>query len=215
MLAVDFYSLCHTIRSLDQTPSAIAGIWKGVLSRDSQVVLLIDSKPYWRTKVYPEYKGNRVSEPLERELIESGTSLGLPVLQLQGLEADDWAGLMYLDKVNNRRPGILRLLTVDTDWMQLIDDEHGIEWENLGNHTPCLRRNQEAITWALTRHKMWIPHPSYIGNMKRVMGDKVDNIPPNHPLPLTELMGPEWQNALTSAGYSIPDLLADVAKVYQ
>ena len=215
MLAIDFYSLLHTLRSLDQSPEAIVQIWQSVITREPNVVLLVDSKPYWRTKVYPEYKGNRVSPPLEKELIDSGTSLGLPTLIKEGLEADDWAGLMAHYKRIKGIPGTLRFLTVDTDWMQLIDDEHGIEWENLGKHTPCLRRHQEAVTWAYTRHKIWIPHPRYIGNMKRILGDSCDNVPPRHPEPLTELMGDEWFGALERAGFVLSELLGEVEKVYQ
>lgn len=215
MLAIDFNALCHTIRELDQGSQGITKMWKGVMSRDSQCVLLMDSKPYWRTLLYPEYKAGRTSRPLETELISQGTSFGLPVLSAQGLEADDWAGLMALDWATNQRPGTLKLLTVDTDWMQLVDDDLGIEWENLGKHAPHLRRNQEVIDWAFSRHNVWIPHPSYIGNLKRVLGDKCDNIPPNHPEPLTELMGSEWLQALSKSGFNLDDLMAKVAKVYE
>lgn len=215
MLAIDLYSLLHTLRSLEQSAEGIRNIWQGVLTRDPQCVLLIDSKPYWRTKVYPAYKGNRTSSPLEQDLIHSGTSLGIPILCTPGLEADDWAGLMCHYKIANNIPGTLRLFTVDTDWMQLIDDDFHIEWENLGKHEPCLRRGKEALNWAFTRHKVWIPHPSYIGNLKRVLGDSTDNIPPRHPLPLTELRGETWLNALTESGYSIPELLVEVGNVYR
>lgn len=214
MLAIDFYSLCHTLREINPRPTEIADLWKGVIARDPEVVILVDHKPYWRTKIYPEYKAGRCSPQIAENIIEAGVSLGLPTLCKEGLEADDWAGLMYLDRVLNNRQGVLRFLTVDTDWMQLIDDKLGVEWENLGGHSPYLRREPEALKWAYTRHKVWIPHPRYIGNLKRVLGDRVDNIPAKCPLPLTELIGLEWQEALTQAGYSIPGLLGEVAKVY-
>jgi len=215
MLAIDLFCLLHNIRALEETPDGVAKLWQSILTRDPHIVLLVDSKPYWRTLLYPEYKAGRTSAPLESELIESGTTLGLPTLCKEGLEADDWAGLLCHYKTINKVPGVLRLLTVDTDWLQLVSDEDGIEWENFGRHTPGLRRNQEVIEWAFRIHKVWIPHPSYVGNLKRVMGDKSDNIPPNHPEPLTELKGPEWLGALDRCGYSISELLQNVAEVYE
>lgn len=158
--------------------------------------------PYWRKQIFPTYKGNRSKKP---ELVLSVGQIGLQYVNAPkstfhyfscpGYEADDFAGaFVYLKRLNQKLPGgkpelgdrEIWLYTVDSDWMQLVGD--GVTWYNTGPWEPRIRGPIETAGWALKRLKVHISHPSQIVDTKMKQGDKSDNLPPNTPRYMIDLM---------------------------
>lgn len=159
----------------------------------------MDSKPYWRRDIEPEYKANRdhwgsldvgfVLDRLKR--------LQLPSLAFEGFEADDVAAAM----VKHLSYDHLFLLTTDSDWMGMVQDNVTCLSPL---HEPRIRTSLEAWAWlrrhhanlsARMRSRYEVPHPDgfnpeEIWRFKSIMGDASDNLPPDTPLCLISLFEP-------------------------
>lgn len=219
---VDFYCLAHTIYAC-QPPTLHdcrryweAAINKPIEGQECAPVFVIDRKPYWRVDVFPAYKGNRkpYTDPLLMQTFEVGFEMGIPALAEDGLEADDWAGIlcMYQRIANPRVP--MYLNTTDTDWTQLVDDEYEIVWVNYGKHTPYIRRASEVSEWAWKRHNILITEPVEIIELKSQLGDSSDNIPKNLEVDIISLRGKSWIDSLSEHGYDLENLIERAGKVY-
>lgn len=149
---------------------------------------------YWRHRIYPEYKGGRKSKPktwnlVTRTCYEVARELGIPVIKSPEYEADD----ILAHLVRNRQAYGAKttgILTVDTDLLQLVQDEPAQSyWYNV---LPFDRIRDEAATRAywLKRHKTEIAHPRNIAMEKHINGDKSDNLPPGAELGLIDLWDP-------------------------
>ena len=117
------------------------------------IVLVKDSKPYWRTQVYEQYKGNRKAVPEQLytrikysisvadnliQKLQLGYSVGF-----DNFEADDIAAAyakMWRD--GRHRETLLVLDTMDSDWCGLISDTDRIVWVEINTQfTPYIRRH--------------------------------------------------------------------------
>lgn len=216
LVAIDFYCAVHKILNMSEDPAMIRLYWDGLLNQYSthDIVVLSDKKPYWRTQVYPEYKGNRPKYKDDNfALVESiGRSIVPNMLELEGLEADDWAGVLVMYHCQQETRPELELRTVDTDWLQLVSDT--VVWSNYGRHLPQYRGTAEAINWTYEKLGVLITEAKDIAKVKYQLGDKVDNIPPKHSTDLVSLQGETWLNGLKDAGFNISDLQQEVAKYY-
>ena len=176
------------------------------------VIWVMDSKPYWRSQYYPDYKANRPSRSNEISFIlEIFNDLKLPCMKVDGYEADDLAALFCV--LFRRRP--LRsdweqvyLLTIDSDWQGLIGE--GITWVDVNNHEPRIRDSDVVHDWFVGQYfkqpKKWqriwpLPdkcdfHPSDIWKWKVAVGDKADNLPPDCDYHLINLYEPYAEHAL-------------------
>ncbi|MGH8458871.1 MAG: 5'-3' exonuclease, partial [Nevskiales bacterium] len=123
----------------------------------------------FRHERYPEYKANRppIPEELEsqfpliRELLDAH---GLPVLQVQGMEADDVIGTLATQA---RAAGMdCLIVTGDKDMAQLVD-EHVQLLDTMKDRT----LGREAVI-----EKFGVP-PERIVDYLALMGDSSDNIP--------------------------------------
>jgi len=216
LVAIDFYCAVHKIMAMSDEESMIVMYWEGLLDqyRDCDIVVLSDKKPYWRTLVYPDYKGNR---PVTRDdtftLVEEiGRDLVPCMLEEEGLEADDWAGvLVAYHNLHCRRP-LVELRTVDTDWLQLVSDT--VVWSNYGRYLPQYRGPSEAIKWAYDRLGCFLTTAADIALVKYNLGDPVDNIPAKLTTDLVSLQGPNWEKGLESSGFNMRNLMERVAKYY-
>jgi 5'-3' exonuclease len=181
-------------------------------------IVVTDSKPYWRKAIFPEYKAHRKSyiDPTFYRIVDIGKTLGYPILAVDGLEADDLAGLvvMYHKSLPFKDKETLYLLTTDTDWCQLVDDAEDIVWCNFGRHTPRIRRQQQVIDWAYRRFNILITDPAGVVKLKHQLGDSSDNLPPYLAHDLISLQGQGWLNSLSNFGYSINHLMTLVRKHY-
>lgn len=170
-----------------------------------KAIWAIDSKPYWRSHVYPDYKANRKSNPEVGYIRQVFDSLSLPAMSVDGYEADDIAALFCV--LFRHRPiqsawQHTYLLTVDTDWQGLI--ESGITWVDVNRHQPVMRDTPNVYEWFARKHdkqpKKWqrcyeLPsaetfHPTDIWRWKAAVGDKSDNLPPGCDYELVSLYEP-------------------------
>lgn len=191
----------------------IKACWAIILNRGNDTVewtphtlLIVDDNnseehPYWRKELFPEYKANRSPKP---DHWKSIAQIGLEYinkpkcsfyyLSKQGYEADDFAGALVgikrMEQSLNGDPIIanrpIDLYTVDSDWLQLVGD--GVLWHNTAHWLPRIRGIPEAIEWTKKRLRVDITHPSQIVDVKMLQGDKSDNLPPNSPAYLIDLI---------------------------
>ncbi|MEH6811568.1 MAG: DNA polymerase I [Motiliproteus sp.] len=137
---------------------------------DSQVLVVFDAKgKTFRDDIYPEYKANRPSMPddlrLQIEPIHNIIkAMGLPLLAVGGVEADDVIGT--LARQASRANRHMLISTGDKDMAQLVDEHVTL----INTMTDTLMDRQGVID------KFGIP-PELIIDFLALMGDKVDNIP--------------------------------------
>jgi len=123
----------------------------------------------FRDDLYSEYKANRPPMPddLGRQiapLMEAIRALGLPLLQIDGVEADDVIGTLAREA---ERSGVRTLVsTGDKDLAQLVS----------GQVTLVNTMTNETLDPAGVEAKFGVP-PSQIVDYLALVGDTVDNVP--------------------------------------
>ena len=137
----------------------------------------MDSKTKtFRHEMYPEYKAtrNKTPEDLHAQIpwiCEILESLGVPVLQCDGYEADDV--IATVAKKCTEQGFECRILSGDKDLMQLVDD-----------NTLILKPESGAQTWKLTDangvEAEWGVPPFKLLDLLSLYGDTADNVPGVH-----------------------------------
>jgi 5'-3' exonuclease len=100
--------------------------------------VLWDGRADWRYKLYPEYKGNRDSDPeklrnkqayalMRPYIARMLRHLGVTQLTASTHEADDLAGY-FVAKLSTTPGSRIILSTGDTDWMQLV--RQNVAWDD-------------------------------------------------------------------------------------
>ena len=108
-----------------KTGSAVLGLIER--EKPDMLVVAMDSKPpTFRHEMYAEYKANRPPMPDDlaaqiEPLHELVRALGLPMLQVQGVEADDVIGTLARQAGERGIPVIIS--TGDKDMAQLVDEQ--------------------------------------------------------------------------------------------
>lgn len=128
--------------------------------------------PTWRHERFPEYKAQRKPTPddllAQLEPIETlAQALGLPVLEIPGMEADD---VMATLAARGAREGLeVVLVTGDKDMLQVVG----------GPVRVLVPQSREAYEWmdADAVRAKWEVGPEHIRDMLALMGDASDNIP--------------------------------------
>jgi len=210
---IDYYGLVYFLKHIQ----ADVDIAEQVITEGlpDKVVLLKDSKPYWRTEVYPEYKANRVSKDdpafqyyskmLERDFSH------IPLISSVGLEADDLAGLICRLSPGKER---IVLLTSDSDWLQLVDDRRRIVWSNFKSYPTHIWDEPRVRSKVLSKEGNWISHPRELAIIKYMKGDRSDNIPPElKDYDLVSLQGSGWYNSLHAAGIDVKSVEQEIKSV--
>ncbi|MBF0432776.1 MAG: DNA polymerase I [Fibrobacteria bacterium] len=176
-----FYAFVRNplINSKGQDTSTVYGYGAQVLRviQDEQpayFAIVKDLKaPTFRHKLYKEYKANR--KPMPEELVqqlpvvdEFIKATGLPVLSLEGYEADDIMATLALQA---EHAGLqVNIVTKDKDMMQIVN-------ENIRLFEPGKRNQPAVVTDALgVEAKFGVP-PEKITDLLSLMGDAADNIP--------------------------------------
>lgn len=169
----------HALPPLTNSKGLNTGAAKGVIGmirklmadyEGDQVVVVFDAKgPTFRNEIYADYKANRPPMPEElREQIapihSTIRAMGLPLVCVEGVEADDVIGTLSLEASRTGREVVIS--TGDKDMAQLVD-EH-VTLINTMNNTTMDR--------AGVIEKFGVP-PELIIDLLALMGDKVDNIP--------------------------------------
>ncbi|MRX28052.1 DNA polymerase I [Kangiella sp. HZ709] len=138
----------------------------------SHMAVVFDAKgKTFRNELYPEYKANRPPMPEElREQIapihEIVKAMGLPLLVIDGVEADDVIGTLA-DQAS--RSGIETIIsTGDKDMAQLVT-EHVTLINTMDKNNPITDRERVIEKFGVK--------PEQIIDYLALVGDKVDNIP--------------------------------------
>jgi DNA polymerase-1 len=169
----------HALPELKTSDGRPTGAVRGVigmlrkLAKDyegSAIAVVFDAKgKTFRDDIFPQYKANRPPmpgdlaeqiEPIHR-IIEA---MGLPLIVVVGVEADDVIGTLASEATRKQRPTVIS--TGDKDMAQLVTD-----------HVTLINTMSET---AMDRHgvveKFGVP-PELIIDYLALMGDSVDNIP--------------------------------------
>lgn len=170
-----FHALPPLKTSRGQDTGAIKGVIAMIRSLakeypDSPIAVVFDAKgSTFRNDIYSEYKANRPPMPDElRTQIEPIhhiiRAMGLPLLVVPGVEADDVIGTLALQATERERNTLVS--TGDKDLAQLVSDH-----VTLINTMTNERLDHDGVV-----AKFGLP-PSRIIDFLALTGDKVDNIP--------------------------------------
>jgi len=170
-----FFSPPHLTNSAGEATGAVYGVVNMLKSlmrqfNPSHIVVVFDAKgKTFRDDMYSDYKANRPSMPddlrIQIEPLHAVIkAMGLPILIVDGVEADDVIGT--LSKQASEK-GIKTLIsTGDKDMAQLVDE-----------HTLLINTMTDTVLDVQgVNDKFGIP-PELIIDYLALMGDKVDNIP--------------------------------------
>ncbi|WP_285639308.1 DNA polymerase I [Pseudomonas sp. NBRC 100443] len=173
------YRAFHALPPLTTSTGMPTGAVKGVLNMlkslrkqypDSPFAVVFDAKgPTFRDELFAEYKSHRPPMPDElRVQIEplhaAVRALGLPLLCVEGVEADDVIGTLARSSAAAQRPVVIS--TGDKDMAQLVD----------GHITLVNTMTGSTLDVDGVKEKFGVG-PELIIDYLALMGDKVDNIP--------------------------------------
>jgi DNA polymerase-1 len=173
------YRAYHALPNLTNSEGEPTGALLGVanmlrrLLKDSgseNIAVVFDAKgPTFRHEMYEEYKANRPPMPLElRQQVEPIHEivrlLGLPLIQVQGVEADDVIGTLASRATAEKMDCVIS--TGDKDMAQLVNDH-----VSLVNTMTDTRMDADGVV-----EKFGVT-PAQIVDFLALTGDKADNIP--------------------------------------
>lgn len=173
------YRAFHALPALTNSKGRPTGAVKGVINmirrllkdyHGSTVVVVFDAKgKTFRDDMYDQYKANRPPMPDDlrvqidpiHKIIDA---MGLPILTIEGVEADDVIGTLAVEASAQAQPVIIS--TGDKDIAQLVN-----EYVTMVNTMTDTVLNSEGV-----RNKFGVP-PELIIDYLALLGDKSDNIP--------------------------------------
>lgn len=173
------YRAFHALPPLTTSNGQPTGAVKGVLNMlkrlmkdypDSPMAVVFDAPgKTFRDELYSDYKAHRPPMPDDlRSQIEPlhacVKALGLPLLCIEGVEADDVIGTLAHHATQAGRDAVIS--TGDKDMAQLVN----------GHITLVNTMKEETLDEAGVEEKFGLP-PALIIDFLALMGDKVDNIP--------------------------------------
>lgn len=173
------YRAFHALPPLTNSSGQATGAVKGVISMirrllkdypGSPVAVVFDAKgKTFRDDMFPDYKSQRPPMPDElREQVEPihaiVRAMGLPLLCVEGVEADDVIGTLARQAAGQGRPVVIS--TGDKDMAQLVDE-----------HVTLVNTMTDTVLdVAGVESKFGVP-PRLVIDLLALMGDKADNIP--------------------------------------
>ncbi|KTD11963.1 DNA polymerase I [Legionella gratiana] len=170
-----FHALPPLTNSKGQPTGAIYGVANMIkkLIKDYQpeeLAVVFDAKgKTFRDEWYPEYKAHRPPMPQELSsqfapLIELLEAMGIPILIIEGVEADDVIGTLATQATEQGIPVVIS--TGDKDMAQLVNE-----------HISLINTmNNSAMDIAGVKEKFGIM-PNQIIDYLTLIGDSVDNVP--------------------------------------
>lgn len=167
------------INSKGENTSAVFGFTNSILKilRDENpdfMAVVFDTKaPTFRHEIFKDYKSTRAKMPQEmadqlpriREVTES---MNLPILEVEGFEADDLMGT--LAKKAKEKGLQVVLVTGDKDFLQLVDEDVKVLNPKRGGEEP------ELLDRKGVEDKLGVP-PDKVIELLALMGDTSDNVP--------------------------------------
>jgi len=173
------YRAFHALPDLRNAAGEATGALYGVLNmlrrlqadhKADYLACVFDARgKTFRDDLYPEYKAQRPPMPPElssqvEPLLESITALGWPLLQIEGVEADDVIGTLARQA---EQKGIRTIIsTGDKDLAQLVTPEI----------TLVNTMSNERLDEAGVERKFGVP-PARVLDYLTLVGDVVDNVP--------------------------------------
>jgi len=173
------YRAFHALPPLTTSNGQPTGAIKGVLNMlkrlikdypDSPMAVVFDAPgKTFRDELFAEYKAHRPPMPDDLRsqvapLHACVKALGLPLLCIEGVEADDVIGTLARQATEAGRDAVIS--TGDKDMAQLVN----------AHITLVNTMKDETLDVAGVREKFGLP-PELIIDLLALMGDKVDNIP--------------------------------------
>ncbi|MCB8888142.1 DNA polymerase I [Vreelandella malpeensis] len=173
------YRAFHALPPLNASNGQPTGAVKGVLNmlkrlikdypRSPMAVVFDAPGKTFRDEMYSEYKSHRPPMPDDlrsqvQPLHDCVRALGLPLLCIEGVEADDVIGTLAFHATQAGRDAVIS--TGDKDMAQLVN----------AHITLVNTMKDETLDEAGVEAKFGLP-PSLIIDYLALMGDKVDNIP--------------------------------------
>ncbi len=173
------YRAFHALPALTSASGHPTGAIKGVISMlrrlevdypDSTIVVVFDAKgKTFRDELFEQYKAHRPPMPEDlsqqvqpiQAIVEA---MGLPLLIIEGVEADDVIGTLAREYADSGRQVVIS--TGDKDMAQLVTDR-----VTLVNTMTDTRLDTEGV-----QEKFGIP-PGLMRDYLALVGDKSDNIP--------------------------------------
>lgn len=135
----------------------------------------------------PTYAFTKIRKLIYRYLDQ----LGANVLASTGYEADDMAAAIVQTNTDNGSPWNVLLLTVDTDWLGLVNPN--VTWCCMTGFHPTIRDTLDVCNqWAEKRLGSPLETWRDIWDIKGEKGDASDNLPPSNGilLPVIDLLNP-------------------------
>ena len=173
------YRAFHALPPLTTSNGQPTGAVKGVLNMlkrlikdypESPMAVVFDAPgKTFRDEMYSDYKAHRPPMPDDlcsqiKPLHACVKALGLPLLCIEGVEADDVIGTLAHHATQAGRDAVIS--TGDKDMAQLVND----------HITLVNTMKEETLDETGVKEKFGLP-PSLIIDFLALMGDKVDNIP--------------------------------------
>jgi len=170
-----FHALPNLTNSHGEPTGALLGVANMLrrLLKEQQpeyIAVVFDAKgPTFRHEMYPDYKANRPPMPAElrsqvEAILEFTRLLGLPLLQVEGVEADDVIGT--LARVAEDAGMNCVISTGDKDMAQLVTDH-----TTLTNTMTGTDLDRDGV-----KHKFDVTPEQFV-DFLALTGDKSDNIP--------------------------------------
>ena len=170
-----FHALPPLTNAQGEPTGALFGVvnmLRGMLKENPDYIAFVmdASGPSFRNEMYAEYKSNRPPTPDDLRaqippLMEIVEALGVPLLRISGVEADDVIGTLA---VQGEQDGMdVKISTSDKDFAQMV--RPGIRLVN--TMTGSLLDSDEAVI------KKFGVRADQIIDYLALMGDKIDNIP--------------------------------------
>ncbi len=167
------------INSKGENTSAVFGFTNSLLkilkeeNPDYMAVVFDTKAPTFRHEIFKDYKSTRAKMPQEmseqlpriREVTES---MNLPILEVEGFEADDLMGT--LAKKAKKEGMEVILVSGDKDFLQLVDEDVKVLNPRRGGEEP------ELLDRSGVEKKFGVP-PEKVIEVLALMGDTSDNVP--------------------------------------
>ena len=170
-----FHALPNLTNSRGEPTGALLGVanmLKRLLNENDPeyIAVVFDARgPTFRHEMYPEYKANRPPMPAElrqqvETILEFTKMLGLPLLQVEGVEADDVIGTLATEAEKAGMSCVIS--TGDKDMAQLVSD-----LTTLTNTMTNTDMDRDGV------QEKFDVGPEQIVDFLALTGDKSDNIP--------------------------------------
>jgi DNA polymerase-1 len=173
------YRAFHAMPSLTNSEGQPTGAIYGVINMlrrllreydPEHIAVVFDAKgKTFRDEMYKEYKAHRPPMPDElrsqiQPIHDITRAMGLPILVVEGVEADDVIGTLAVEATKQGMPTLIS--TGDKDMAQLVNDS-----------VTLINTMTDTVSDPATVEEKFGVRPDQIIDYLALIGDKVDNVP--------------------------------------